>query len=159
MEVKKHLGVYGVCIENNKILCIKKTAGPYKNRYDLPGGSQKGNEGLTETLKRELLEETGYSLKSYENSRVYDAFVTENDKGYTVHHIMIIYDIHRDLDISKKEVLEFMNNEFNDSESEIWISIDELNLENASPIVLKVKEELLNNVTLDKDVYRDWTVI
>lgn len=159
MQIKVHMGIYGVCIEHNKLLCIKKTAGPYKNRYDLPGGSQKSNEGLTETLKREILEETGYTLESYENPRVYDAFITEKDKEYTVHHIMIIYDIHRDINIPKKEVPEFMNNELNDSESEVWISIDELTLENSSPLVLKLKKEMLSNVSLDKDIYSNWKVI
>ena len=52
MEYKEHLGVYGVNIFNNKLLCIKKTRGPYQYRYDLPGGSQKIGEGLVKTLKR-----------------------------------------------------------------------------------------------------------
>ena len=36
-----YLGIYGVCLNENKVLCIKKARGPYKNRFDLPGGSQK----------------------------------------------------------------------------------------------------------------------
>ena len=72
-----YLGVYGVCLIDNKVLCIKKTRGPYKNRYDLPGGSQKTSEGFTEILVREFLEETGYKVNSYDNCRVYDVFVEE----------------------------------------------------------------------------------
>ncbi len=72
-----YLGVYGVCLKDNRVLCIKKTKGPYKNRYDLPGGSQKLKEGFTETLVREYLEETGYLVNSYNNCRVYDVFVEE----------------------------------------------------------------------------------
>ena len=71
------LGVYGVCLKDNRVLCIKKIRGPYMNRYDLPGGSQKFNEGFTETLVREYLEETGYRVNSYTNCRVYDVFVEE----------------------------------------------------------------------------------
>ena len=74
-----HIGVYGICIEDNKLLCIKKARGPYKNRFDLPGGSQKENEGLTETLVREFREETGYLVNSYNNCRVYDVFVEEEE--------------------------------------------------------------------------------
>ena len=55
----------------------KKGKRPYKNRFDLPGGSQKENEGLTETLVREFREETGYQIKNYRNCRVYDVFVKE----------------------------------------------------------------------------------
>ena len=72
-----YLGIYGVCLKENKVLCIKKARGPYKNRFDLPGGSQKTNEGFTETLVREFLEETGYKVSSYDNCRVYDVFVEE----------------------------------------------------------------------------------
>ena len=65
MEIKNHFGVYGICYENGKLLCIEKTRGPYQYRFDLPGGSQELGEGLTETLKREVLEETGYTPVSY----------------------------------------------------------------------------------------------
>ena len=44
MEIKNHFGVYAVCFENGKLLCI---------------------EGLTETLTREVMEETGFSVRSY----------------------------------------------------------------------------------------------
>jgi len=65
MEIKNHFGVYGVCLQEGKLLCIEKTRGPYQNRFDLPGGGQELGEGLTETLEREVLEETGYTLSRY----------------------------------------------------------------------------------------------
>ena len=86
-----YIGIYGICIRDNKLLCIKKERGPYKNRFDLPGGSQKENEGLTETLVRELYEETGYQIKNYGNCRVYDIFVEEQKR--MVHHIMVFYNV------------------------------------------------------------------
>ena len=74
-----YLGIYGVCLKENKVLCIKKARGPYKNRFDLPGGSQKTSEGFTETLVREFLEETGCLVNSYNNCRVHDVFVEEEE--------------------------------------------------------------------------------
>lgn len=80
MDITSHFGVYGVCFKDNKLLCIEKNAGPYRGRFDLPGGSQEIGEGLTETLTREILEETGYSIVSYSNPRIYDVFVKEEKK-------------------------------------------------------------------------------
>ena len=34
MEIKNHIGVYGVCYKRGYLLCIQKTSGPYKNRLD-----------------------------------------------------------------------------------------------------------------------------
>ena len=84
MEIKKHFGVYGICYENGKLLCIEKTRGPYQHRFDLPGGSQELGEGLTETLKREVLEETGYTLSCYSNLG-YDVLVQEEGQDFAVH--------------------------------------------------------------------------
>ena len=89
-----YLGVYGVCLKDNRVLSIKKTIGPYKNRYDLPGGSQKHKEGFTETLVREYLEETGYLVNSCNNCRVYDVEI----ETYQL-----------------KEIQTFLGNEKNDS--------------------------------------------
>ena len=89
--IVNHIGIYGICIIDNKLLCIKKERGPYKNRFDLPGGSQKENEGFTETLVREFKEETGYQIENYRNCRAYDIFVEETNR--TVHHIMVFYDV------------------------------------------------------------------
>lgn len=52
--IVNHIGIYGICIKDNGLLCIRKEKGPYRNRFDLPGGSQKENEGFTETLIREF---------------------------------------------------------------------------------------------------------
>ena len=37
--IVNYFGVYEVYLRDDMILCIKKLRGPYKNRYDLSGGS------------------------------------------------------------------------------------------------------------------------
>ena len=96
-----YIGVYGICIKDNKLLCIKKVRGPYKNRFDLPGGSQKESEGLTETLVREFQEETGCQIKGYGNCRAYDVFVEESNR--TVHHIMVFYNV--DINLEQQDTI------------------------------------------------------
>ena len=97
MEIKNHFGVYGVYYRHGYLLCIQKIIGPYKNRLDFPGGSQQLVEGLTETLTREVMEETGFTVRSYSK-------------------------------------------------------------ENVSPLVLKIKAELLGFPELDKTSYMNWKV-
>lgn len=158
MEIKKHFGVYGVCFQDGKLLCIEKTRGPYQHRFDLPGGSQEIGEGLTETLQREVLEETGYTLRHYSNPRIYDVLVQEEGKDFAVHHIMAFYDIVLDLERSQKSLPQEVLDGSNDSAKAIWLPLEQITEENASPLVLKVKAELLGFPELDKTSYMDWKV-
>ena len=158
MEIKKHFGVYGICFENGKLLCIEKTRGPYQHRYDLPGGSQQLGEGLTETLIREVMEETGYKLKGYANPRIYDVLVQEDGQDFAVHHIMALYDVEMNEEEPQVAISEAVSNGANDSLGYVWKEIQEITEENASPVVLKVKAELLGFPELDMTSYRNWKV-
>ena len=158
MEIKNHFGVYGVCFRNRRLLCIEKTRGPYQYRYDLPGGSQQLGEGLTETLTREVFEEMGYTVRIYSHPRIYDVLVREELTNFIVHHVMALYDI----EINEKEaqvtISEAVSDGANDSLGYIWIDIQKITEENASPLVLKVKAELLGFPELDKILYMNWKV-
>lgn len=50
--------VYGILIENNKVLLSKQWGG-----YDFPGGGMKIHETIYEALKREFFEETGFKIQ------------------------------------------------------------------------------------------------
>jgi len=158
MEIKNYFGVYGVCLQDGKLLCIEKTRGPYRHRFDLPGGSQEPGEGLTETLKREVLEETGYTLIRYCNSRIYDVMVQEEGQDFAVHHIMAFYDIELDFEGSQKSLPQEVLGGSNDSAKAIWLNLEEITADNASPLVLKVKAELRGFPELELTRYRNWKV-
>ena len=158
MEIKKHFGVYGVCYENGKLLCIEKTRGPYQNRFDLPGGSQELGEGLTEALRREVLEETGYTLNRYLNPRIYDVLVQEEGQDFAVHHIMAFYDVVLDFESSQQSLPQEVLDGSNDSANAIWVPIEQMTQENASPLVLKAKAELRGFPELELTSYRNWKV-
>ena len=158
MEIKKHFGVYGICYENGKLLCIEKTRGPYQHRFDLPGGSQELGEGLTETLKREVLEETGYTLSRYLNPRIYDVLVQEEGQDFAVHHTMAFYDVVLDFESSQKSLPHEVLDGSNDSVNGIWPPHERITEENASPLVFKVKAELLGFPELERTSYKNWKV-
>ena len=152
-----YIGIYGICIRDNKVLCIKKERGPYKNRFDLPGGSQKENEGLTETLVWEFREETGYAIENYGNCRVYDVFVEETNR--TVHHIMVFYDVNVNFE-QQDVVSQKIEDELNDSSGIYWINLEKLDITNSSPLILKLKQELGNDETVfEKVVYKNWEIL
>lgn len=155
--IVNHIGVYGVYIKDNKLLCIRKERGPYKNRFDLLGGSQKEYESLTETLVREFQEETGYQIDDYSNCRAFDVFVEETNR--TVYHIMVFYDV--DVNLNEQDaVLEKLEDELNDSSGLYWIDLKELDISNASPLILKLKQELGNDETVyEKAVYKNWEIL
>ena len=155
--IVNYIGIYGICIIDNKVLCIQKERGPYRNRFDLPGGSQKENEGLTETLVREFREETGYEIENYVNCRVYDVFVEEANR--TVHHIMVFYDV--DINLEQQDTIsEKLEDELNDSSGIYWVDLEELDIKNSSPLILKLKQELSNHKnTLEKVIYKNWEIL
>ena len=158
MEIKNHFGIYDVCFKNGKLLCIEKTRGPYQRRYDLPGGSQQLGEGLTETLIREVMEETGFTVRSYSNPRIYDVFVREELKNFMVHHVMALYDVKMNESAPQVTISEAVSDGANDSLGYILMDIQEITEESASPLVLKVKSELLGFPELDKSSYMNWKV-
>lgn len=107
MKQFKHLGAYGLIIEDDKIVLIKKVGGPYNGKLDLPGGTIEWGETPEEALIRELNEEVGIEVINYElfdaNSIVFEwIHKGELEKG---HHLGIFYKI---LDY-KNELLENIN--------------------------------------------------
>ena len=142
MKETRHLGVYGIVIHDNKILLVKKSRGAYTGKYDLPGGSIEHGEKPVETLKRELLEETGVNIKSFKlydaNSVVVDWL--HHEEMENMHHIGIIYIV----DIESDNVKEKSDGQ--DSLGAKWIAIEELNKDIISPLVYEELIKLGYNV-------------
>lgn len=55
------IGIYGICINNNKVLMVKTFSGD-KYIYNFPGGGIEPYESLEDCLKRECIEELGCSI-------------------------------------------------------------------------------------------------
>ena len=123
-KIKTHFGVYGICLQNSNILCIMKNRGPYKGRFDLPGGSQEYNESLVETLCREVMEETGQEVNNEKSLVTLDFFV-EVKNNFIVHHIAVLFCIN--ISNNQLNVPSVVNDGINDSLGCIWVNVKELN--------------------------------
>ena len=91
----KQLGSYGLIINDNEILLIKKNGGPYDGKLDLPGGTIEFGETPVDALKRELQEEVGIIIKKYHLFDANSSFFNwqYEDSIINVHHIGIFYNI------------------------------------------------------------------
>ncbi|MCE9517513.1 NUDIX domain-containing protein, partial [Candidatus Nomurabacteria bacterium] len=88
------IGVYGIFFNQGKILLIKKSRGPYKGKYDLPGGGIEYSEKIEDALKREIYEETGASMISctfFNVNENYCKYINNDNKILEIHQIGLYY--------------------------------------------------------------------
>ena len=149
-------GVYGIYEDDNRLLVIHKNGGPYKNRFDLPGGSLEEGESLAEAMKREFQEETGIEIEIIRNIGVIDFMLPWDWKGYThVHHTAVYYLVRKvGGEISIPEQFEGQ-----DSLGALWVSEYEVSPDNASPLVLKAFDWMkTQNLGIEAGRYDKWDV-
>ena len=73
--------------------------------------------------------------------------------------MMVFYDVEIET-YQSKEIQTFLGNEKNDSSDIYWMDISELNITNASPLLLKLKQEILNDSNiLEKIEYKSWRIL
>lgn len=90
---KSHLGIYAVIEKGNRLLLIKKARGPYKGKWDLPGGSPIFGESIFQTLQREVKEETGIVIVEavpYGN-HAFQFDYQDGENLIAFHHTCLIY--------------------------------------------------------------------
>ena len=73
--------------------------------------------------------------------------------------MMVFYDVEIET-YQLKEIQTFLGNEKNDSAGIYWMDISELNITNASLLLLKLKQEILNDSNiLEKIEYKSWSIL
>lgn len=140
MEVKNtHVGAYGVIIQEDKIVLIRKARGGYKGKLDLPGGGIEHTEMPSEALKRELMEEAGVEVFSYslfDVTSVNIKWEMKTNLWEDLYHIGILYETK----INGNDLK--MDADGLDSEGANWYEIDNLSKEELSPFAIYALEKL-----------------
>ncbi|MBI5913191.1 NUDIX domain-containing protein [Candidatus Azambacteria bacterium] len=141
IEQKTHLGIYGVIQSDNNILLIKKSRGPYKGKFDLPGGKLEHGEGLCDGLAREINEETGLTAKDFKLYDNYSVTVDFNDgkKEISMYHVGLIYLV---IVASIDDIKETTDEE--DSLGSFWHTIANLDVEQLSPFAKMAVKTIRN---------------
>ncbi len=99
-----HHGIYGIILNNDQILLVLKSRGPYTGMWDLPGGAPLKNQAVSgqldggsrseseaQTLYREIYEETGIRvLTAHCLSKL---AVTLKLESGLFHHTGVLYSI------------------------------------------------------------------
>jgi 8-oxo-dGTP diphosphatase len=128
-----HFGIYGYLKKDDAILLIKKARGPYKGMYDLPGGSPEENETNAETLLREIKEETGLDVTSYQ--KITDQVITTfykyslNGEDFLLRHSALFYSVEAYQGNIKTD------SDGEDSDGAEWFKISDLHQIKCSPLV------------------------
>ena len=73
--------------------------------------------------------------------------------------MLVFYDVEIET-YQSKEIQTFLGNEKNDSAGIYWMDISELNITNESPLLLKLKQDILNDSNiLEKIEYKSWRIL
>ena len=79
----------GLVIHNGKLL-VNRCVSRFGEYYALPGGGQHTGEMLGETVRREIMEETGYSVTPLRLSGIYER-ICEGRRDGNSHKIYFIF--------------------------------------------------------------------
>lgn len=92
------VGVGGVIIDQGRALLIRRGTEPLLGEWSIPGGTLELGETLEQGVARELLEETGLTIRVLELIEVFDriyvestAGASESKKGPRFHFVIVDY--------------------------------------------------------------------
>jgi len=91
------VGVGGVIIDRGRTVLIRRGSEPLRGKWSIPGGSLELGETLEEGVARELLEETGLTVRVLELIELFDRIYMENgavdarDKKPRFHYVIADY--------------------------------------------------------------------
>ena len=111
------VAVGAIVFKDNKVLLVRRGKPPAENLWAIPGGRVEIGETLREAAEREILEETGITIRALEPVYTFD--VIEQDTGGRTRFHYVIVDLTADYIRGEPRAGD-------DAAAARWISSDEL---------------------------------
>ena len=75
--------------KNNRVLLVKRGRPPSVGLWAIPGGNMKLGETLQQATEREILEETGLTIKAREPVLTFDVIKKDDDGRIRYHYVIV----------------------------------------------------------------------
>ena len=127
------VGVGAVVIKGGKVLLVKRGVDPKKGLWAIPGGSLKLGETLQEGAEREIMEETGITIRAKEPVYSFDFFERDGDGRVRFHYVIV------------DMMADYIGGEVQGADDALearWVSPDELKYLEVSRNTLKILDSL-----------------
>ncbi|MCR8630654.1 NUDIX domain-containing protein [Paenibacillus radicis (ex Xue et al. 2023)] len=134
--------------KQGRILLQKRS--DYGN-WGLPGGAMEAGESIEETMRREVLEETGLVVSEHELYTVYSGsrMKYRYPDGNEVVFVMFIFNAKADLEgrVAEDDITLIFNDTNKESLKLQFMNIEEVEIDNISIVQRPVFEDLKKNIT------------
>ena len=126
---KPRVAVGAIVFSNDRVLLVRRGQPPSEDLWAIPGGSVEIGETLQEAAEREILEETGITIRAGEPVYTFDA-IERDDAGKIRFHYVIV-DLGADYVTGNPTAGD-------DALEARWVTAQELNELQVSPPTLKL---------------------
>jgi 8-oxo-dGTP diphosphatase len=83
------VGVGAIVIRDKKVLLVRRGVAPNKDLWAIPGGMLKVGETLQAGAEREILEETGVTIRAGDPVCTFDFFERDGDNRVKYHYVIV----------------------------------------------------------------------
>jgi ADP-ribose pyrophosphatase YjhB (NUDIX family) len=85
------LGVGAVILDRGRVLLVERGKPPFKGWWSLPGGVLETGETLEEGIRREVLEETGLTVRPVGVVEIFERIIRDAEGRAEYHYVLIDY--------------------------------------------------------------------